>query len=103
MAKNIFRASDAPPTHLTYVQWFSPLSAVPNVNNGMYKITRLFKVGCQCVAVIPVKLILCSIHLLPQFGPVIPQHWDTFSVLDHCHTFFVNLFSDRHNYLLFAQ
>ena len=46
VAKNIFRASDAPPTHLAYVQWFSPLSAVPDVNNGMYKITRLFKAGC---------------------------------------------------------
>ena len=28
---------------------------------------------------------------------------NTFSVLDHCNTFFVNPFSDRHNYLLFGR
>jgi len=60
------------------------------------------------MGVTPVELIPCSVHSFAQFGLVTPQasapqHWDTFSVLDHCHTFFVNPFSDRHNYLLFAQ
>ena len=104
-AQDIFCSPDAPPTHLAYVQWFSPLSAVPDVNSGMYKITKLFKAGSRCVAVIPVELILCSVHLFPQSGPVTstPQHWDTFSVLDDCHAFFINPFSDGHNYFLFAQ
>ena len=102
-AQDIFHSSGAPPTHLAYVQWFSLLSAVPDVNSGMYKITKLFKVGSRCVAVIPVELILYSVHLFPQFGPVTPQNWDSFSVLDDCHAFFINPFSDRHNYFLFAR
>ena len=103
VTQQIFHASDAPPTHLAYVQWFSPLSMVPDVNSGMYKITKSFKGGYWCADIVPISSFLCSVHLLPQFGPVMPQHWDTFSVLDHCHTFFVNLFSNGYNYLLFAQ
>jgi hypothetical protein len=58
--------------------------------------------GSRCVAVIPVELVLCIVHLFPQLGPVTPQHWDSFKsfwVLDGCHAFFINPFSDRHNYL----
>ncbi len=54
---------------------------------------RICAVGSRCGAIIPIELILCSVHLFP----VTPQHWDTFSVLDHCHTFFTNPFSHRHN------
>src|SRR5260370_33472191 len=37
----IFHSSMALPTHLTYVEWFSPLSASPDINNKMDKVTKL--------------------------------------------------------------
>jgi hypothetical protein len=100
--QDVFHSSEALPTHLAYVEWFSPLSALPDVNNHMYKVARLHKDGRRCGAVIPVNSILCSVHLFPQFGQVTTQQWDSFSVLELCHTFFINPFSDRHNYFLFA-
>ncbi|KAN0103742.1 hypothetical protein V8E52_011679, partial [Russula decolorans] len=95
-------ASVASPKHLAYVEWFSPLSASPDVNNCMYKVTKLVHKNCdsrQSVAIIPIESILCSIHLFPQFRSGTPPHWDTFSVLEQCDAFFVNPFSDRYNYL----
>ncbi len=56
--------------------------------------------GQRRATVIPVESILGSVHLLPQFGPIMP-HWNSFSALDQCNTFYVNPFSDRHNYLIF--
>jgi hypothetical protein len=102
VTQEIFHASNAPSMHLAYIQWFSLLLMVPDVNSGMYKITKSFKGGYRCADIVPISSFICSVHLLPQFGPVMPQHWDAFSVLDHCHTFFVNPFSDGYNYLLFA-
>jgi hypothetical protein len=91
--------------HLAYVEWFSPLLASPDINNRMYKVTKLVHTNHdsrRSVAVIPVESILCSVHLFPQFRSVTP-HWDTFSALEQCDTFFVNPFSDRYNYLLFSK
>jgi len=94
--------------HLAYVEWFSPLPASPDINNLMYKVTKLVhknRDSRRNVAIIPVESILCSVHLIPQFGPITPQDsdWDTFSVLEGCNTFFVNPFSDRYNYLTFCR
>jgi len=100
----IFHSSMALPTHLAYVEWFSPLSASPDVNNKMYKVTKLVHKDRNCfrnVAIIPVDSILCSIHLFPQFRSDTPRHWDTFSVLEQCDTFFINPFNDRYNYLMY--
>ena len=90
------------PTHLVYVEWFSPLSATWDVNHQMYRVTRLMHGGQRRATVIPVESILGSVHLLPRFGPMTPHDWNSFSVLDQCGTFYVNLFSDRHNYLIFS-
>jgi len=68
----------------------------------MYKVTRLIHCGQRRAAVIPVESIIGSVHLLPRFGPITPQDWNSFSVLDQCNTFYVNPFSDRHNYLVFS-
>ncbi len=101
----IFQSSMTLPTHLTYVEWFSPLSASPNINSKMYKVTKLVhkdRDSFRSVAIISVDSILCSIHLLPQFRSVTPWHCDTFSVLEQCDTSFVNLFNDRYNYLMYS-
>ncbi|KAH9021250.1 hypothetical protein EDB85DRAFT_1871988, partial [Lactarius pseudohatsudake] len=85
-----------------YVEWFSTLSATRDVKNLMYKVTRSMHSGQRRAAVIPVQSIIGSVHLLPRFGPITPPDWNCFTVLDHCSSFYVNLFSDRHNFLIFS-
>jgi hypothetical protein len=87
------------PTHLAYVEWFSPLTAAPDPKHCMYKVSRQMCNEHQSASIIPVDRILHSIHLIPQFGPVTPKEWNSFTVLDQCHTFYVNSFSDIHSYL----
>ena len=89
-------------THLTYVEWFSPVPETPNPNSLLYRVSRLTHNGQHRASIIPVDSLLCSTHLLPRFGPSTPQEWNTFSVIEACTTFYLNPFSDRHNYLMFA-
>jgi len=91
-----------PPTHLAYVEWFSPLTAAPDPKHQMYRVSRQMRNGCWSVSIIPVDRILHSVHLIPRFGPVTPQEWNSFTVLDQCHTFYVNPFCDVHSYLTFV-
>ncbi|KAI9432661.1 hypothetical protein H4582DRAFT_1820803, partial [Lactarius indigo] len=96
---DIFR-NDAP-THLAYVEWFSPLSPTPDINHLMYKVSRLTD-GChRRAAVIPVDSIIGSVHLIPRFGSTTPD-WNSFSVLKQCSVFYVNSFSNQDNYLRFT-
>ena len=98
----LFHPSMTPPNHIAYVEWFSPLSATRDANHLMYKVTRSTRAGRRSGAIIPVESILCSVHLIPQFGSTVPQSWNTFSVLEECHTFFINPFIDRNNYVIFG-
>jgi hypothetical protein len=99
----IFHSSVTPPNHLAYIEWFSPLSTTRDANHLMYKVTRSTHSGHRTGAIVSVESILCSVHLIPDFGPIVPQNWNTFSVLEQCDTFFVNPFVDRHNYMLFSK
>ncbi|KAI9439121.1 hypothetical protein H4582DRAFT_2056961 [Lactarius indigo] len=90
------------PTHLAYIEWFSPLSPRPDVNHLMYKVSRSVQGGRRRATVIPVDRIMGSVHLIPRFGRATPQDWNSFSVLEKCSTFYVNSFSDRDNYLRFS-
>ena len=38
---------------------------------------------------------MCSVHLLPCFGPTAPHDWKLFLVLDQCNTFYVNPFTAK--------
>ncbi|KAH9061973.1 hypothetical protein EDB87DRAFT_391109 [Lactarius vividus] len=98
---NLFPSSDTTiPSYLAYVEWFSPLSATPDNNNLMYKVSRLIHQDRRRAAIVPIEGILCSVHLLSHLtGPVGPHNCNSFSVLDRCSTFYVNPFSDRHIYL----
>ncbi|KAI9457974.1 hypothetical protein BJY52DRAFT_1204447 [Lactarius psammicola] len=91
----------APPTHLAYVEWFSPIPTTPDANHLMYRVSRLVHNGRRRASIIPVDSILSSIHLYPRFGHHTPREWNTYSVLELCHTFYINPFSDRDTYLLF--
>ncbi|KAG1885292.1 uncharacterized protein F5891DRAFT_970195, partial [Suillus fuscotomentosus] len=87
------------PDHFAYVEWFTPFSNTPEANHGMYKVLRAFCDGEKQASIIPVRNIRCSVHLIPQFGPVAPREWTSSNVLDQCRTFFVNEFTDRDAYV----
>ena len=101
----LFPSADiTPPTHLAYVEWFSPIPTTPDSNSRLYKVSRLTQNGRHLASVIPVDTIYSSVHLLPRFGQ--PEgtpspEWNTFSVLELCHSFYINPFSNRDIYLLF--
>lgn len=92
----------SPPTHLAYVEWFSPIPAIRDPNSLLYRVSRLTYNGRRRASVIPVDSILCSVHLFPRFGQSTPPDWKTFTVIEACNSFYVNPFSDRHNYMIFS-
>ncbi|KAN0132050.1 hypothetical protein V8E53_010087 [Lactarius tabidus] len=99
---------DAAPTHLAYVEWFSPIPSVPDANHQMHRVSRLVHNGRRRASIIPVNSIASSIHLFPRFchtgtGTSIPPEWNTYSVIELCHSFYINPFSDRDTYLLFLS
>jgi hypothetical protein len=54
-----------PPNHLTYVEWFTPLPVTCDPVNYMYKVSRMFQNSKWHTSIIPVTMILCSVHLFP--------------------------------------
>ena len=92
----------SPPTHLAYVEWFSPLTTTPDPKHLMYRVSRLTQGGERRAGIIPVDWIRCSVHLLPRFGPVVPHDWNSFTVLEQCQTFYLNPFTDVESYITFA-
>jgi hypothetical protein len=49
------------PTHLTYVEWFSPLMAAPDPKHQMYRVSRQMHNGWQAASIIPVDRILYTL------------------------------------------
>ncbi|KAH8997704.1 hypothetical protein EDB86DRAFT_2803420 [Lactarius hatsudake] len=95
-------AEVAPPTHLAYVEWFSPIPTTPDSNSCLYRVSKLARNGRRLASVIPVNDIYSSVHLLPRFGQLeVTPGCNTFSVLELCHSFYINPFSSRDIYLLF--
>lgn len=92
---------DAASTHLAYVEWFSPIPSRPDADHQMYRVSRLLHNGRRQASIIPVSSIVSSIHLFPRFRHNTPQEWNTYSVMELCHSFYINPFSDRNTYLLF--
>jgi hypothetical protein len=99
----VFPSPDTrPPSYLAYVEWFTPIPAEPEPKHRMYKVSRSIQNGQRNAVIIPVESILCSIHLLPRFTPAGPQGWNTFTVLEKCHTFYINPFTDMYCYVTFG-
>ncbi|KAJ7661195.1 hypothetical protein B0H17DRAFT_897236, partial [Mycena rosella] len=62
---------------LAYVEWFSRFPNSPERHHKMYKISQ----PNECFAsIIPVGNIRRSVHLFPNFGPVVPRVWTSQNV-----------------------
>jgi len=93
----------AAPSHLAYVEWFTPFSKLkPGQHHGLYTVSRILTNGIVRASIIPVTLIEASAHLIPKCGPVAPREWKSSNVLDLATSFYVNSFSIRHMYLTMA-
>lgn len=68
----------------------------------MYKVSRSIKDGRRSASIIPVDTIARSVHLLPRFSHVTPRDWNVSTVLDKCHSFYINPFTNVNSYLIFA-
>jgi hypothetical protein len=85
--------------HFAYVEWFTTFSrAQKDQNSKLFKVSRLMAHGEHHVSIIPISLILSSIHLYPKFGPQAPVSWSSSNVLESAASFYVNPFSDRFLY-----
>jgi len=67
----------------------------------MHKVSQLTWRGRRCAGVISADSILGSVHLIPRFGHVVPQEWNSFTVLEQCESFYINPFKDIDTYLRF--
>src|SRR5260221_14340165 len=89
-------------SHLHQVVFSTHTVAIPDPAHYMYRVSRLIKDRGLHRGIIPVDWVLYSIYLLPCFRPVIPWEWSSFTVLDQCQTFYVNLFTDVYSYISFV-
>jgi hypothetical protein len=67
-------------------------------SHGMYRISRSYRNDRRVASIIPLAEVCRSVQLFPVFGPVIPQEWQSSTVLEKCQTFHINPFLDRHMY-----
>ena len=68
----------------------------------MYKVSQLKPDKRGRTGIIPVELILGSIHLFPRFDPSTPQDRTSYTVLEDSTTFFINPFANMRSYFLFS-
>jgi hypothetical protein len=75
---------------LVFIHWYTPFSKSPVKGVEMYRITRLTNTHCARASVIPITQIICSCHLLPEFGHSVPADWESNNVLDKSDKFYIN-------------
>ncbi|KAL1687786.1 hypothetical protein GGG16DRAFT_61384 [Schizophyllum commune] len=98
-AQATFHDGASIPRHFAYVDWYTPFARRPDSTHLMYKVSPVFARGGGVEAsILPLANIRRSVHLLPKFGRVAPQHWTSSRVLDQCTNFYVNTFTDKHLY-----
>lgn len=87
------------PSHLAYVEWFTPFKSSPENHHLMYKVSRDVRGGRRVASIVDVQDIRRSVLLCPKFGPVVPPGWTSENVLERCPNFFVNSHTDRHTFI----
>lgn len=88
------------PVYFAYVQWFLELKADKTETHGLYSVTRsVDEKGEPLASIIPLNRVRRSVHLIPKFGSApVRREWSKETCIEHCNTFYVNSFSDRHAY-----
>ncbi|KAG1865424.1 hypothetical protein F4604DRAFT_1586067 [Suillus subluteus] len=89
------------PTHFAYIEWFEPFTSAPDQHHGLYKLLRSLRGGEKVASIVPLANIVRSVHLMPNFGAVVPREWTSDTVLDNCNTFWLNSYIDRYTFSLF--
>ncbi|KAG2137099.1 uncharacterized protein EDB93DRAFT_1091318, partial [Suillus bovinus] len=72
------------PTHLAYVEWFTPFLPAPDRNSGLYKVSHSLRDGDTMASIVSIADIECSVHLIPRFGVMAQQEWTSDTVLEDC-------------------
>ena len=96
--REVFGSDTDWPSHLAYVDWFSPFPRAPQRDSLMYRVRREYRAGDRLASVIPIHNIKRSVMLFPKFGPIADRSWTSEDVLEKCNEFYVNPFVDEHSY-----
>ena len=72
------------PSHLAYVEWFTPFPDTPEPHHHQYKLSYSLVAGGKLASVVDVSSIVSSIHLLHRFGQICERRWTSSNVLDLC-------------------
>ncbi|KAG1846300.1 hypothetical protein C8R48DRAFT_750603 [Suillus tomentosus] len=89
------------PTHLAYVEWFTPFSPAPDRNSGLYKVSCSLRGGDTMASIVSIADIERSVHLIPRFGVMAQREWTSDTVLEDCDTFWLNSYIDRYTFSMF--
>ncbi|KAJ3860089.1 hypothetical protein EV359DRAFT_49809 [Lentinula novae-zelandiae] len=100
----LFPANCRPPKHLAYVKWFSKFPRSYEPHSRLYRVKKEINGdGTVAASVIPVEMIIRSVHLLPKWGGMVPSEWTGETVLDLSPSFLLNVFKDDHTYYSLTQ
>ncbi|KAG2095162.1 hypothetical protein BD769DRAFT_1370063, partial [Suillus cothurnatus] len=69
--------------------------------HGLYKLLRAFHGGEKLASIVLLANIVHSVHLIPNFGAVVPQEWTSDTVLNNCDTFWLHSYIDRYTFCIF--
>ncbi|KAL0563684.1 hypothetical protein V5O48_018380, partial [Marasmius crinis-equi] len=72
----LFPPNTTPPTHLTYIEWFTKFPRNPESGSRLLRIKPLMRRDeSRAVSVVPVEMISQSVHLYPKWGGAVPPDW----------------------------
>ncbi|KAG2032593.1 hypothetical protein BDR03DRAFT_807772, partial [Suillus americanus] len=63
-----------------YIEWFEPFTSAPDRHHGLYKLSRSLCGGEKVASIVPLANIVRSVHLMPNFGAVVPREWTSDTV-----------------------
>ncbi|KAI8977704.1 hypothetical protein BD414DRAFT_580162 [Trametes punicea] len=86
-------------THLVYIEWFTPFLGAPEACSKLYRVARSYTHRVRHAAIVPVRNIVRSCHLIPVWGERVDRTWTSDTVIEKATYFHLNEFSDHHMYL----
>ncbi|KAG2154472.1 uncharacterized protein EDB93DRAFT_1320123 [Suillus bovinus] len=67
-----------------------PAKSIPLLFPPTVELSRSMDGGEKVASVVPLANIVRSVHLIPNFGAVVPREWTSDTVLDDCNSFWLN-------------